>query len=368
MSNINGIDYTSWSNDAAKTIAQKVDRDGKIGLQGQEIFDFARVAKNNNIEQEDIKSLLGLEASKSRGAEKVRQDTRDKSYEFRKAVDYYNKNMSYRQRNDVKNKTYDNLTQRLYTMEQSLNQAMIDCEAYQDILIVPRWHYRYYPHFDTRLVNFDIDELRIVTARDMEALHTLKDKVETIVENANGETKHNAPAKTEYDVDKLAQKHLGMSYEEFAAKYKDELEFCKTVTIANLYTMTEKQAFVYAKAKAYATEMLQTTINEAHNVNWEIGERKTSETLKATGDMFAISEFEYDDITDEGLNNIRSGIMYKAFEKALISKYQELDTSDLGDIVEDKEVNKPRKVLINGSFFIFEPDGSVYDGLGKKIK
>ena len=40
--------------------------------------------------------------------------------------------------------------------------------------------------------------------------------------------------------------------------------------------------------------MLETTINEAHVTNWDAGERKTAEALKATGDMMTISDFEYD--------------------------------------------------------------------------
>jgi hypothetical protein len=38
--------------------------------------------------------------------------------------------------------------------------------------------------------------------------------------------------------------------------------------------------------------------------------------------MFTISEFEYDGITKEGLSEIKSGIMYKAFEEALIEKHR----------------------------------------------
>ena len=253
-------------------------------------------------------------------------------------------------------------------MEKAIDQAMMKCDAYKDIVIVPRWHYRFYPNFDDRLINFDIDELRQVTTRDMASLHELKDRLEYIVEEANGIESHTEPDKTEYDVDVLAQKYLGMSYQEFASKYKNELEFCKTVTYADFASMNETQRMVYSKAKAYAKEMLQTTILEAHTVNWDIGERKVDETLKATNDMYLISDFEYDGITKEGLAQIQSGIMYKAFEEALISKYQELDPDGVESVKGTKTVNEAKKIIVNGVVFIYHPDGKVYDEAGRRIK
>ena len=289
--------------------------------------------------------------------------------EFDTAVAFYNETMDYLQRSAVTSKTYNNLQTRLYNMEKAIDQAYIDCEAYSDIVIVPRWHYRYYPRFDDALINFDINEIRERTTKDMASLNELRDKVEYIIEDANGTTEHTTPAQTEYDVELLAQKHFGMSYKDFAEKYKDELEFCKTVTYADLSSMNETQRFVYAKAKAYAKEMLQITINTAHTVNWNIGERKLQETLKASDDMIKISDFEDDGITPEGLSGLSSGIMYKAFEEALIDKYKELnpDTS----VTETKTDEKPKKAvkcLINGAIVIFASDGSVYNLNGERIK
>ena len=367
MAGINNIDYSAWSNSKAVEYAKKADTDGVKGLQGKEIFNFARNVASS-IDKEEIRELLGLSVSQTRASSRAAAGSRPSNPEFDRAVEYYNNSMSSRQRYEVTTDTYDNLTARLYKMEKAMDEAFQDCAAYQDIVIVPRWHYRFYPYIETRLINFDIDELRTTTSRDMASLHVLKDRIESVIEEANGVTEHTEPEKTHYDVDELAQKHLGMSYEEFAEKYHDELEFCKTVTYANLYTMTPTQAEVYAKAKAYAREMLETTINEAHTVNWDAGERKTEETLKATGDMFTISEFEYDGITEDGLNEIQSGIMYAAFEEALISKHQELDPSGVDDIRVEGEQNAPRKVIVNGTVLIFNPDGSVFDTAGRKIK
>ena len=370
MTRIDNIDYSAWTNQKAVKIAKKVDKDGIAGLSLQEAFNFVQKAYAQNIDKSEIYELIGLSVSnnaKTRRAENP-APSRERNTDFDKAVNYYNQNMDWTQRNSVTNQTFTNLETRLYNMEKSIDQAFIDCDAYKDIVIVPRWHYRFYPYLDTRLINFDIEELRNTTAKDMNALHQLKDKVESIIEEANGINEHTEPQKTEYDIDALAQKHLGMSYEEFEEKYHDELEFCKTATMADLGQMTPTQAMVYSKAKAYAKEMLNITINEAHNVNWDAGKRKTEETLKATGDMYTVMEFEDDNITEEGLNKIQSGIMYKAFEEALISKHREFDPTGVEGVKVNNLPQKPRKVIVNGTLLIFHPNGSVYNGLGERVK
>ena len=371
MTKIDNIDYSAWNNPKAVKIAKKVDKDGEYGLNLREAFNFVRKASAKNIDKCDFYELVGLSISNQAKSRRVQgsNSSREKSADFEKAIYYYNNKMDYTQRSSVTYKTYDNLETRLYNMEKAIDQAFIDCDAYKDIVIVPRWHYRFYPQIDTRLINFDIEELRNVTSKDMKSLHQLKDKIEHIMEDANGISEHTEPQKTEYDVDEIAKKHFdGMSYEDFAAQYHDELEFCKTVTMADMGTMTPTQAMVYSKAKAYAKEMLNTTINEAHTVNWDAGERKTNETMKATGDMFTIMEFEDDDITDEGLNEIQSGIMYKAFEEALISKHREFDPTGVEGVKVNNQPKEPQKVIKNGGLLIFNPDGSVYNGLGKRVK
>ena len=273
------------------------------------------------------------------------------------------------QRYSVTQKTYENMEERLYKMEKEIDKAFLECDAYHDIIIVPRWHYRFYPRFNDQLINFDIEDLRNRTTKDMESLQALKDKANSIIEEANGETTHTEPEKTHYDVDEIAQKHFGMSYEEFAAKYKDELDYCKYVTYADLRLMNDTQAYVYGRAKAYAAEMLNITINEAHNVNWNIGDKKLDATLKTSGDMMTISDFEYDGITDKGLAEIQSGITYKSFEDALIDKYNELKNATAIDSAEtETKPQKPIKKIVNGKLLIFNPDNSIYDLNGNRIK
>lgn len=323
--------------------------------------EFVRQAKSNdyvvNSKTDEINNISSINNSSNP--------------DFEKAIDYYNKKMNYNQRYDVTTNTYDNLQTRLYNMEKAINQAYIDCEAYSDINIVPRWYYRFYPYFEDKLINFDIDNLRERTTNDMESLHELKDKIAYIIEEANGETTHKEPTKTEYDVDILAQKHFGMSYAEFSETYKNELDFCKTVTYADLIAMNETQRYVYAKAKAYAKEMLLTTINEAHVVNWDTGEKKLEETLKASGDMYIISEFEDDGITNENLSQIQSGIMFKAFEDALLNKYYELNINKTDNISNTKiqsKLKKSVKYFKNGKVIIVSPNDSSCDLNGQKLR
>ena len=356
-----GIDYSNWTNTRLKAFAAHADKDGIRGLSSQEVFDFVRIAKENKVEQREISELLDANFSKS-SALKTTTNT-----DFDRAVDFYNNNMNSYERSDVTDKTYNNLHTRLYEMEKAIDDAFIECDAYKDIIIVPRGYYKHYPYFNDRLINFNIEEIRNTTSKDMESLHKLKDKIEYIMEEANGVTEHSEPSKSNYDIEALAKKHLGMSYEEFASKYSAELEFCKTVTQADFTSMSETQKMVYRKAKAYASEMLSTTINEAHTVNWDAGERKQEETAKATDDMFVISEFETEGVTEDGLMSLKSGIMYKAFEEALILKYQELEPSDIEEVKADSK-DGIKKVLINGQILIFHPDGSVYDTSGKQLK
>lgn len=370
MAKVNGIDYSSWANQQAKEIAQKVDKDGVKGLQGTEVFNFTKEAKSNNIDKAEVFELLGLNISKTRAGSS--SAVREKSEEFNKAIEFYNSKDDNYWRHSVTTKAEMNLTERISKMEQDINKAYIDCAAFNDpdIMVVRNSFYRYwtYPRFYDRLINFDVDEIRTRTTKDMDSLNEIKDRVEHIIKDANGETDYETQQKTEYDVDAIAKKHLGMSYEEFASKYAKELEQCKYVTYADMHNMDSTMAYVYDRAKAYAAEMLQTTILEAHNVHWDIRERILYTSLDASSDVYTVSEFEWDGITDEGLNEIKTGLMYKSFEDALIDKYKEENPTGINDVKTETQAKKPRKVTVNGMVLIFHPDGSVYDLSGRRIK
>ena len=388
MTKINGIDYSVWINKQAAQIASSVDKDGVKGLQGKEIFDFTKAAKDNKIDKTEVYELLGLNVSKTRaGSTKAREH----SPEFDKAVEFYNSSMNSSQRYSVTRQAEMNITEILGDMERDINAAYQDCAAFNDpdMMVVRMSPYRYYmyPRFYDRLLNFDIDEIRTRTTKDMDSLNEIRDKIEYIMEKANGETTHTTPQKTEYDVDAIAQKHLGMSYEEFAQKYPKELENCKYVTYASLYNMDATQADVYSRAKSYAAEMMDITLSEAHNLHWDIQERKLYESLDASSDIYLISDFEFEGITPEGLAEFKSGISLNGFEQALIDKYNELkpeeepDNPDEPDIPDEPDEpdaitsaeseskpQKPVKRVVNGAVLIFNPDGTVYNLNGQRIK
>ena len=367
MSNINNVDYSNWSNSKAYEIASRVDRNGVNGLQYTELIDFAREAKNSRMDKTEIYELLGISVNQTRSAKA--SVSRPKSSEFQKGIDYYNSqkpNSSVR--TNITSQTYNKyLLDRLHEMEKGIDQAFIDCSAYQDINITPRWYYRFYPYMHDRLINFDIDEVRTRTSNDMASLQELKDNVQRVFEEANGETTHTPPQKTKYDIETMAIKHLGMSYADFAKQYKNEIDFCKTVTPASLGNMNQTQAFVYSKLKAYATEMINITINEAHTVRWDTGERQVEETNKATStdDMFTIYGFEESGITDEGLNSFESGILYQAFEDAVVAEYGNYLKSGIDTPKTDNKKSGTWKEWINGKLRIHTPNGD-YNEAGIK--
>ena len=302
--------------------------------------------------------------------------------DFNNAVNFYNDKMSYDDRYSVTRNTYDNLEIRLYNMEKDIDKAFQECEAYQDIVIIPRWHYRYQNRFEKELLNFDIDDIRNRTTKDMQSLYELRDKVNSVIEKANGDKEHQKIERPKYDVDEIAKKHLGMSYDEFKEKYKDEIERFKVFSIPDVKLGDTELLETYLKARDYVIEMLNKTVLEAQTTNWDIGEQKVEEALKTNEDMNVISDFEYDGITKKGLDEINSGISFQAFEDALIKKYNEYKSSegqntngeqkpDETTSVDSKELNnvtKTVKLVKNGKIIISSPDGSVYDLSGRQVE
>ena len=369
MAGIDKIDYSLWQNTIAKNIAQNVDNDGVKGLQGHEVFDFARSAKNN-IDKTEIFELLGISISPiTRAATGAASSYKSNNPLFNKAVDYYNKKMDSYERSRVTSQTFDNLTTNLYNMEKAIDKAYMECDAYNDdkIVIVPRshlWYYRDYPLWDDRLENFNIEDLRTRTTKDMQSLIELKEKVSEITGNPD----YFDGTNKKYDVDEIAQRCLRMSYEDFSSKYSEQLKSFKYTTKADVINMNSEDRAVYARARAYAQEMLTTTIMEAHTVNWDIGELKLDETLKATGDMYTILEYEYNNITEVGLAKIKSGIMFKTFEEVLIDKYKELDPTGVEEAKTEEKPLRNVKAIINKAVKILKTDNQVYDLSGRKIK
>ncbi len=403
------IDYSLWQNSNALRLAKQADNDEVKGLNRViEIFNVIKSALGEKVSKDDLNELFGLTLSAKSALTRAGSEGRTKSPEFQQAIDDYNKILKIMEElrpykysdfkkgdlydelekliSSVTKEAYDILEKKLYDMEAGINKAFSDCKAYQTIVIVPRGHFRHFQYvYDYNFIynnisGFDIEDIRKTTAEAMESLHKLKDDAQKTFETANGETTHTEPTKTPYDIEALAQKHLKMSYSEFAAKYKDLIERCKEpMTYADTLSMSPDERDAYNRLKGYSSEMLSITINEAHTVNWDIGERKVEETLNATGDMYALQDFEMEGITDEGLAQIKSGITYAAFRDAMTNKQetlsakvneltpQEEDPEETGMQEVESKTGKTRKVIKNKKLVIESKIGD-YNLNGTKVK
>ena len=308
---------------------------------------------SNNLIKEDVFEKSNI---KSEQVDKASQNDND----LKNAIDNYNK-LDYYDRSKLTYETSDSVQSKLYKMEHRIDDTFANCKAYQDICIIPRWHYRYYPYLQEKLINFDVQEIRTRTDADMKSLQDLQDKIEYAIEDANGEKEHNKPATTHYDIEELAQKHLGMSYADFDEEYHDELEFCKTVTYADFNLMNERQAFVYGKAKAYAKEKLETTIDEARNTRFNYGERLLDETTKTSDDLSTITDFELDGIKDDSWTKLKSGIVINSFKEVLKKNLSENKPNCINDLITTEPLTtKSIKKIENGKVVVITPNGLKY--------
>ena len=315
-------------------------------------------SQSNGLVKEDVFEKSNL---KSEQVNKTAQQNSDN--DLNNAIDNYNK-LDYYDRSAITYETSDSVQSKLYRMEHGIDDAFANCKAYQDICIIPRWNYRYYPYIQDKLINFDIQEIRTRTDADMKSLQDLKDKIEYVIENANGKKEHKKPETTNYDIEELAQKHLGMSYKDFDKEYHNELEFCKTVTYANFNSMDERQAFVYGKAKAYAKEMLETTINDARNTRLDYGERLLDETNKTSDDLSIITDFEFDGINDENWAKLKSGIVINSFEEVLKKNFSGNNPNGINDLITKPSLTKSIKKIENGEVVVITPNGLKYNTNG----
>ena len=315
---------------------------------------------SNNLIKEDVFEKSNI---KSEQVDKASQNDNDN--DLKNAIDNYNK-LDYYDRSKLTYETSDSVQSKLYKMEHRIDDTFANCKAYQDICIIPRWHYRYYPYLQEKLINFDVQEIRTRTDADMKSLQDLQDKIEYTIEDANGKKEHNKPATTHYDIEELAQKHLGMSYADFDEEYHDELEFCKTVTYADFNLMNERQAFVYGKAKAYAKEMLETTIDEARNTRFNYGERLLDETTKTSDDLSTITDFELDGIKDDSWTKLKSGIVINSFKEVLKKNLSENKPNCINDLITTEPLTtKSIKKIENSKVVVITPNGLKYYTNGK---
>ncbi len=316
-------------------------------------------SQSNGLVKEDI-----FERSNVKSEQVNKTSQKNSDYDLKNAIDSYN-NLDYYDRSAITYETSDSVQSKLYRMEHRIDNAFANCKAYQDICIIPRWNYRYYPYIQDKLINFDIQEIRTRTDADVKSLQDLKDKIEYVIEDANGEKEHKKPETTNYDIEELAQKHLGMSYEDFDKEYHNELEFCKTVTYADFNLMNERQAFVYGKAKAYAKEMLETTINDARNTRLDYGERLLDETNKTSDDLISLTDFEFDGINDENWAKLKSGIVINSFKEVLMKNFSGNNQNGINDLITKPSLTKTIKKIENGEVVVITPNGLKYHVNGR---
>lgn len=350
MTDFENINYTAW-NHFCFNIAKASDNDGVFGLNKSEIEVFRTTALNSGVSENTVASLLGANFKLNK--------SKISSAEFDEAIRYYNSELSSNERSQITYDTYNIGQEKLYNLEREIDEAFINCEAYQDILIIPQRR----PKPD-KLLNFDIYALRDITSKDMKALHELKENIILAIEKANETKNHENITPTKFDIEELAIKYLGMSFADFSVKYSKELEFCKTVTYADLYQMTEIQRYVYSTVKSYAKVLLTTTINEAHDVRWYSGNKLQEETNKYTDDMIKILDFESNGLSKQNFENLSSGIMKTSFLKALTSY---LKANNI-ESVDSEDKNKTIKKVTKDGIVIITKDGKKFDITGKKIK
>ena len=147
---------------------------------------------SNNLIKEDVFEKSNI---KSEQADKTFQ--KDSDNDLKNAINNYNK-LDYYNRSKLTYETSDSVQSKLYKMERRIDDVFANCRAYQDICIIPKWHYRYYPYMQEKLINFDVQEIRTRTDADMKSLQNLKDKIEYSIEDANGEKEHNNPKQMQY--------------------------------------------------------------------------------------------------------------------------------------------------------------------------
>ena len=129
--------------------------------------------------------------------------------------------------------------------------------------------------------------------------------------------------------------------------------------------MNERQAFVYGKAKAYAKEMLETTIDEARNTRFNYGERLLDETTKTSDDLSTITDFELDGIKDDSWTKLKSGIVINSFKEVLKKNLSENKPNGINDLITTEPLTtKSIKKFENGKVVVITPNGLKYNTNG----
>ena len=357
------IDYSRWMNNDVLRIAESVDKDGIKGLSRIEIFDFMKAVECENVDS--------LTISKKSNRSKASSQKRIPS-ELQAAINNFNiedENTEERRRAIVDN-AYTKGEEIMHQLSSDINQAYVDCKAYSNITLIPKRWFRWYK--PAEFVNFDLAEIQKDAKINIQSLNKLQDDIQTAFEKAHGTPKeeHQKPKDVDIDMEALAQQHLGMSYEEFEAEYKDELEIIKTITTAELNSADTPQRVkdAHYKAKQYAYNLTAREKDVMRDVRTESGNREMQETFDYGDNIMVIEDMKLYGITEENFAKLTNPIMYRAFTEALQEAYGDTDIieSPKDDKIQEHRAKKAE--MIDGVPCIQGRDGHWYTLGGIRMK
>lgn len=329
------IDYSRWINPDAIRIAKSVDKDGINGLSRTEVFDFVKTAEIENVDSFTV--------SKKPKQRKVSSQTQI-PYELQVAIDYFNieDNQTYQRRKTIVDDTYAKGEEIMHQLSSAINEAYVNCKAYENITLIPRRWFRWYR--PAEFINFDLAEIQKDAKENIQSLNKLQDDIQTAFEKAHGtpENEHQKPQDVDIDMEALAMQYLGMSYEEFEAEYKEELQIIKTITTAQLNSPDTPQRVkdAHYKAQQYAYNLTAREKDVMRDIRTESGNREMQEVFDYGDSMMVIEEMKDDGITEENYAQLTNPIMYRAFVETLMS----LDVVVGIDKNKEEEVFVPRTV------------------------
>ena len=357
------INYSKW---AEKWInfAQKYDTDGIQGLSKTELIQLVGDIKDENVDtvtiRANLKKVSGTKTSSSIPVE------------LQAAVNYFNINDDDTEdrRSNIVGNTYTKGEAILHALTSDIDNTHENCAAYKNINLIPKKWFRWYRPVE--FVNFDLREIQEDAIKNITSLNKLQDDIQKAFETAHGtpEAEHITPKSVDIDMETFAQNYLGMSYEEFAQKYKDELEKIKTITNAELNSANTPQSLkdVHYKAQQYAYALTNREKEIMRDVRTESGNREKQEVFDYGDNMYVVEDMKLYGITPENFEKITNPVMYRAFTGALSDAYQTATDIEVLNTDSSKNIHAKEVKTINGTACFKGKDGHWYTFSGVCIK
>lgn len=344
------IEYTSWNNVGAKDIARSIDNDKIKGLSNKdEIIEFFNQAYDEGMNTNEINSLLGLNL-KCASTSQVLRTTENLS----QIINFYNK-LDYIDRGNISYRANELGYERLNTLEKDINKAFDECEGYALIKLRR-------DRFEDR-TRFDIEEVQKDVQTALKSLNELRDKLEIAYDNAKCIENHIPPQKPEYNLDSIAKRILGMSFEDFVKN--NNLDFTKSITEAEAVNPNYENKAIYDKARAYVKEIKKLAKEELQNMRYDSGERLLNETVKYSNSSIELIDFETaDKITKKSIDTLSSDIMKQAFLDAIKERFKASGIDNVTQNEQGKKTYNKEEYRIE----ILDNKNNKYTVDGKKIK